>query len=113
MIINSDTGAVLAHGLKKADTFWSRFLGLMPYKHLPKGEGLLISPCQSVHTFFMHFAIDVLYLDSDRCVLAIFPSVKPWRVLPLKLRCRYVLEVPPGTLRSSHTDVGHCLKITA
>lgn len=113
MVINSDTGDVLAYGLKKADTFWSRFLGLMPCKRLPEGEGMLLTPCQSVHTFFMHFAIDVLYLDLDKQVVAVFPNVAPWRVLPFKRRCRYVLEVPAGTLQGSHTDIGHHLKITA
>jgi uncharacterized membrane protein (UPF0127 family) len=113
MVINWNTGAVLAYELKKAESFWQRFLGLMPYKELPAGEGMLLSPCQSVHTFFMRFAIDVIYLDTDKRIVEAYPNVKPWRVLPFNRRSRSVLELAPGTLLKTHTDVGHHLNFSA
>lgn len=113
MVINSDNGAVIADKIKKADTFWHRLVGLIPYSNLPEGEGIILAPCQSVHTLFMRFTIDILYLDRDWRVLATFPGVKPWRLLPLNWRCRYVLEVPSGSIFNSRTEVGHRLFLPA
>ena len=51
--------------LEYADTFWRRFCGLMFRKQLPKGQGLLLAPCNGVHMCFMRFAIDAIFIDKD------------------------------------------------
>ena len=53
--------------------------GLLGRDGLAQGEGLLIKPCGSVHTFFMRFPIDVVFLDRELSVLAVRPEVRPWR----------------------------------
>jgi hypothetical protein len=71
----------------------TRFNGLMFRKRLNKSCGLLLEPCNQVHTFNMRFAIDVITMDKDNMVLEIFNAVKPWRVKPMVKGGRKVLEL--------------------
>ena len=75
-----------------------RCLGLMFKKELPRGESLFLSPCNSIHTFFMNFKIDVLFLDKDLKVVKIFRAMSPWRVTLPYFRARHVLELPENSL---------------
>lgn len=91
------TGAVVVSRLYLADTFWSRFQGLQFRTTLPTGSGLLLRPCSSVHTFWMRFPIDILFLDREQVVLEIRRSVPPWRLaVPNTPGCHQVLEVASG-----------------
>ncbi|WP_366924547.1 DUF192 domain-containing protein [Metallumcola ferriviriculae] len=110
MVINLSSGRVLVKDLIKADSFLRRLKGLIPYKGLEHGEGLLLTPCRSVHTCFMCFAIDVLYLDENMTVIAAFSDVGPWRFLPGRKGTRQVLELPAGTLVATGTEKGHRLQ---
>lgn len=78
-----------------ADTIWTRLRGLMGRRTLERGEGLLLRPSGSVHTCFMRFAIDVVFLDGELRVLAVSPTVRPWR-LRVQRGARAVLELPAG-----------------
>jgi uncharacterized membrane protein (UPF0127 family) len=78
---------------------WSRFMGLMGRETLPSGHGLWIEPCSSIHMFFMRFAIDVLFLDREGRVKRVLLRLRPWRVSPVVLGARTVVELPAGTLR--------------
>jgi uncharacterized membrane protein (UPF0127 family) len=91
------TGASLAPACGLANSFWTRFKGLMGRPALPAGEGLLIVPCNSVHCFGMKFAIDVLYLSREGEVLRVVPDLAPGAVGPLVRGARAVLELPAGT----------------
>ena len=109
VVTNVDTGKILIKKMKRADTFWRRFLGLLPEKSLPADEGLLLTPCRSVHTFFMRFEIDVIYLDNMGRVLAAFSHVKPWRILPFVKGVEEVLETASGTVNRTETKPGNYL----
>ena len=63
-----------------AESFGARLRGLLGRRSLPVGEGLLIRRESSVHTFFMRFAIDVVFLVSDERVLRVDANVGPWRL---------------------------------
>jgi uncharacterized membrane protein (UPF0127 family) len=77
--IHEPSGAVIAENVAVARGLWSRFWGLMGRRRLPEGHGLLLAPCSSVHTFFMRFPIDVIFLDREGCVVKLVPSMRPWR----------------------------------
>lgn len=79
-----------------ADTFFKRFLGLMGRKKLSPSEGLLITPCNSVHMMFMRFSIDVIYLDDNMKVLKIVKSLPTWIGLSACLKAKSVVEVATG-----------------
>jgi uncharacterized membrane protein (UPF0127 family) len=80
------------------ESAWERIRGLLGRDHLPEGEAMWFSPCTSVHTFFMRFAIDVVFLDRRGRVLAFYPSLPPWRHTWIHLRAWSVVEAPAGAL---------------
>jgi hypothetical protein len=88
-----------------ATSMWSRFWGLLGRRSLPSHEGLLIDPCNSVHTFFMRFPIDVLFLDGDDRVLKIASDLKPFR-MAVGRGARRVLETTAGRAASAGVRVG-------
>jgi hypothetical protein len=86
---------VVCESCSVADSMWTRLRGLMGRRGLEPGEGLLLRPAGSVHTCFMRFAIDIVFLDRELRVLAVSPAVRPWR-LRLQRGARAVLELPAG-----------------
>ncbi|MFN2463636.1 MAG: DUF192 domain-containing protein [Candidatus Dormibacteria bacterium] len=85
--------------LEIAKTSWSRFVGLMGRHEFPPGSGLWIEPCNSIHMFFMRFAIDVLFLDREGRVKRVMLGLRPWRVSPIVFGARTTVELPAGTLQ--------------
>lgn len=73
-------GAVVCDSCSVAASFLSRLRGLLGRGGLRAGEGLLIRPASSVHTFFMRFAIDVVFLDRNGVVVKLVSNLRPWRV---------------------------------
>jgi len=88
-----------------ADTSAKRRTGLLKHERLNPGEGLWIIPCESVHTFFMKFPIDLLYLDKQKKVRKIRHAVPAWR-LSMCLSAHSIVELRAGTLEKSRTQVG-------
>jgi uncharacterized membrane protein (UPF0127 family) len=88
-----------------ADSSAKRRTGLLKHDRLAPGEGLWIVPCESVHTFFMKFAIDLVYLDGNRKVRKVRNAVAPWR-LSACLPAHSVLELPAGTAAETLTEAG-------
>ena len=88
-----------------ADTSEKRRTGLLKHERLAPGEGLWIVPCESVHTFFMKFAIDLVYLDKQKKVKKIRHAVGPWRMSAC-FSAHSVLELPAGTLKETGTEPG-------
>ena len=95
-----------------ADNPWSRFRGLMGVRQLEQGDGLLIDPCDNIHTHFMRIPIDVLYVDANHCIVHIDPDMKPWRIGRRRAAARFVIEMPSGVVKSTKTIVGDQLQIT-
>jgi uncharacterized protein len=78
-----------------ADTALARMRGLLGRRSLPSGEGILLRPASSVHTAFMRFPIDAVFLDPDLRVLKIAADLRPWRTAARR-RAHAVLELPAG-----------------
>ena len=98
-------GTVLAQAADVADTSAKRNTGLLKHERLEPGEGLLIVPCSAVHTFFMKFAIDLVYLDKRRKVKKVRHAVPAWRMSGC-LWAHSVLELPAGTVAAASTVAG-------
>ena len=96
--LHKRTGAELARQVEQADTFWARLKGLMFRRNLPGGQALLLDPCPQIHTCFMRFEIDVVFLDSTNHVVAVLENLKPWRMSKFYTTARRTLELPGGTL---------------
>ncbi len=95
-----DLATNFATDLQIADTLLSRTKGLLGKKSLSSGEGLWIKRCNSIHTMFMNFPIDAVFVDDDLKVVSVYHRLKPWRITRLHLRASSVFELPAGTLES-------------
>lgn len=112
IVHNLDTDRAIVEAGRVADNMARRFVGLWGSDPLAPGEGLWLVPCNSIHMFFMGFAIDVLFLDSQQQVVHLIEGLKPWRASPLVRQARSVLELPTGAIARSGTRVGHKLQVT-
>ena len=102
----------VAENVRVADGIWSRFLGLMGRRELAEDGGLLLAPCSSVHTVFMRFPIDVVFLDRDDGVVKIVRAMKPYRTA-LGGGGKKALELPAGTAGRLGLEPGDQLRFTA
>ena len=88
----------LDYKIKHATSFQDRFKGLLFHKKPIVDEGLLITPCNSIHMFFMRFPIDVVFLDRSNNVVKSVSNIKPWRIVPPVQTAHSALELPSGTI---------------
>jgi uncharacterized protein len=109
LVLDRDARVVACESCTVADTALSRLKGLLGRKSLASGEGLLLQPASSVHTFFMRFPIDVVFLDGELRVLALVANLKPWRAAARR-GARAVLELPAGECASRHIRPGERLE---
>ena len=111
MAINITRKKTLASTLLIADTFFSSLLGLMGRRCLPDGEGLWINPCQAVHSMWMRFPIDVVFLGDARSVVHLVEGLRPFRITRFVSVARSVIEIPAGTVARTETKVGDRIEI--
>lgn len=112
-ILNATRATVVGTRIAVADSFLMRFIGLLGRRDMESGSGLLIRPSSGVHTFGMLFPIDVVALDSQMRVLAVWIELLPWRISGVSWHTRQILELPPGTIAQSQIQVGDQLSIFA
>lgn len=86
-----------------AASFFARIRGLIGHEPLAVGEGLLITPCQGIHTFGMAFPIDVLYVDRSERVLRTAADIRPNRIGPISLSAQAVIELQAGMIALTGT----------
>ena len=108
--LNGEDGRVVVQRCELADRFFSRFRGLLGRRGLPPGEGLLLSPSSSVHTMFMRFPIDVVFLDRGLQVVGVSAEVRPWR-LAGRRGTRHVLELAAGEAQARGIRTGERLSL--
>jgi hypothetical protein len=89
-----------------AENAWTRLKGLIGHGPLEAGEGLMIRPCNSIHTFFMRFPIDVLFVAEDGEIVGLAESLRPYRIGPIVRTAQFVLELPAGTIEDTATEPG-------
>jgi len=107
---NLTRNTVLADAADVADTSAKRRTGLLQHTHLEPGQGLWIVPCESVHSFFMKFAIDLVYLDNNHKVRKVRHRMAPWRVSAC-LTAHSIIELPAGSVAATGTQAGDQLQI--
>ncbi len=95
---NKTNKKIIAADVKKAESLQDRLFGLIPRKNMAESEGLLLTPCSSIHTCFMKFAIDIVFLDKNMKAIAVVNSVKPWRFSAWHPSAKSVLELKAGVI---------------
>ena len=110
VVLTREGGSVVCERCVVADRMFSRMKGLLGKRHLATGHGLLIRPAPSVHTFFMRFPIDAVFLDGDHRVLRVASGVRPWRAAAAK-HSRAVLELASGEAARVGLVAGDVLRL--
>lgn len=112
MIAWNDTRQTpLADRLRVARSLWSRARGLLGSHQLPNGEGLLIEPCSSIHSFWMQYPFDALFLDRKGEVVHSISKMRPFRVSRPVFSAHSVLELPAGTIEATATIPGDRVRV--
>ena len=110
MVVNGTRNALLGDRIRSAVGFWARFRGLIGTGSLRPGDGLWISPCDSVHTLGMRYPLDVLFVDREGTVVGCCRSLRPNRFSPRYRKAHGALELPAGTLARTRTEPGDSLR---
>jgi len=110
--VRAGTGTSLGHRIRVADTWWTRFRGLLGTPSLAQGEGLLIEPCRGVHMLGMKYPIDVAFLDRAGRVVGVCHRLAPGARSPFVRAARSALELPAGTLAAAGVTEGDTLTLS-
>ncbi|MDD2533144.1 MAG: DUF192 domain-containing protein [Eubacteriales bacterium] len=103
------TDKLLWRDIQLADTYWLRLRGLLHRQQLGEQEGLLIRPCNQIHSIGMRIAIDTIYLDHDHTILKI-ETLQPGRIRPSLPRTDMILEVPADSTQLHQLQVGQRIR---
>ncbi len=104
---------VLLTDLKIAHSMWSRGKGLLGTKDLAQNAGIWLKPGNSIHTFFMNYAIDCIFVDRDLKVKALKPNVVPGRLVWPVRGANSVIEMKAGVMAAMNLKVGDQLHVGA
>jgi uncharacterized membrane protein (UPF0127 family) len=110
-ISNLTKQALLASDAEVADTLSTRTKGLLGRDNLSAGQALLIRRCNSIHTFFMRFAIDAVFADKNNQVVGLEHSMQPFGLSRIYWKASYVVELPAGTLKNTATSIGDTISL--
>jgi hypothetical protein len=108
---NTTRGTIVADRVTVAESILMRLRGLLGTRTLPRRHGLLLRPCRQVHSFFMRYPLDLVFLDGQGRVLRSFSDFAPNRISPLVRGAAAVLELPAGALAETEIDPGDLLCI--
>ena len=111
-LVRSAGGGVVCERCVVAARPLRRMRGLLGRRSLPAGEGILLKPARSVHTFFMRFPIDVVFVDSQLAVVGIAAALPPWRTAAERSAFS-VLELAAGECERRRVAVGNVLLVRA
>ncbi len=103
---------VLCEKAYLATAWWERTRGLMFRKSIGPTDtidGMLIEFCNSIHMFFMRFALDIIFLDRDNRVVKVLHNKKPWTMSWFYWRATKVLELPVG--KGDNIQVGEQIRV--
>ena len=112
LVTNTTRNLTLVSSGRVADNMFTRLRGLIGARPPKPGEGLLIVPCSSVHTHFMSFPIDVVYVDRDLQVVAIDAEMAPWRFGKMRQGVCFVIELPAGAAAAAGIETSDELQVT-
>lgn len=111
-LVNVRSGQVLATAIAFAVTRASRRQGLLGRDGLAPSSGLLLKPCSAVHTAFMRFAIDVIFIDRAGTVTRVVRGLRPWRIAG-SWRAHATIELGAGALGTRDVIVGDRLLLSS
>ncbi len=109
IVRNQARETVIGEAIEVADTAVRKVKGLLGRECLEDGQGLLFKKCSSLHTFFMRFPIDIIFVDKDLKVLKLSCGVTPFKLVAAPLRASFAIELPANAIARSETRLGDTL----
>lgn len=110
-LYNSTKNNTIADKVKIADNFITRTFGLIPRKSISDDEALVIKPCCSVHTFFMKFPIDILFVDRKNKIIALYENIPKNKILPVHWKAMYVIELKSEQISDKNIEKFDIIRI--
>ncbi len=110
-IYNKTKTTTIATRAKIADSYFQRMKGLLGRASLQEEEVLVITRCNSIHMFFMKFAIDVIFVDKQRRVVGLVPEIQPFQLSAIFWKASYAVECPRGTIARKNVAIGDEIEI--
>lgn len=110
-LLSKTTNKLLVPKLEIADSMSKRMKGLLGRETLASDAGLLIYDCNNIHTFFMKFAIDLVFLNDKMEVTKTVARVRPGRMVFSMLKSAHVVELSEGFLDSNPIQLGEQLHV--
>ena len=99
--LKDEAGTIICNKMIVANKMFDRMKGLMFSIEMPDCDGFLIAPCNSIHTFFMLYRLDLLFLDKNFQVVKVIYGLSPWRITWMYFKAHQVLEMKAGTLKKN------------
>lgn len=97
--------------VRVADRWWARLRGLLGTMCLDDSSGLLLKPCRAIHTWWMHYSLDVVFLDHGGMVVAIEEQIPPWSYASGGMNAYSTLELSSGAIKRLNIRVGDVMRM--
>jgi uncharacterized protein len=111
-LIQKKTNKIVVEDLKIANGILSRAIGLLGRKSVNPDFGIMFPKCRSIHTHFMRFSIDIIFVDDQNRITELFENLKPWKILIAKnKKSRHIIEVAAGSIEKSKLTIGSQLEL--
>ena len=111
VILNQSRGNIVCERTEIADTLWRRMRGLLGRGSLPAGDGMFFKGESSIHSAFMRFEFDAVFMDRDLRVVGLAERIPPWRARAAK-GTRNILELAAGEITRTGVAIGDQLAVT-
>lgn len=109
-LIRKKSKTLIAENTRVADNFYTKLVGLMFKDDMPNCDAMIFQQCNSIHTFFMRFKIDVIFLNKKDQVVKIIRNMKPWRLTRMYFKASKCVEFKGGYL-SELLEVGDEIEV--
>ena len=110
-IFNRSQNTLIASQAQMATSLAQRTKGLLGRLSLAKNEAMVLKPCSSIHTFFMRFPIDVLFVDRQMRIIRLITNMPPNRLSPIAWASIMAIELPAGKIGQTNTQAGDHIEI--
>ena len=109
-LVNKSNSQVLFQEVIRAESYFSRMMGLMGKKDFPQTTAMWFTKCNAIQTCFMRFAIDFVFVDSTGKVVKIYHDVKPWRMTSFVKNATDAIEMVSGLAKAKNLNEGDILE---
>lgn len=105
-LINKTKNKIIAEHVEVANTVFKKMKGLLGREKIKKGEGLRLLSCNNIHSLFMKFEFDAIFIDKYNKVKKLSEKIPQWTLLKICFGADSVIELPAGTIKETGAEIG-------